>query len=80
MQIIDLGILIGTDFNPGIRGIGPKTALKLMRKHGRLEELPPEIREQLTPDIDAISDLYIHPPATDDYTLDEKPAPRGGSS
>ncbi len=72
-QLIDVGILIGTDFNSGIRGIGPKTALKLIRKHGRLEELPPEIREQLTPDADAIRDLYNHPPATDNYTLDEKP-------
>jgi len=72
-QLIDGGILIGTDFNPGIRGIGPKTALKLIKKHGRLEELPSEVREQLTPDIDAIRDLYNHPPATDNYTLDEKP-------
>ena len=73
LQMIDLGILIGTDFNTGIRGIGPKTALKLIRNHGRLEELPPEIREHLTPDIDAIRDLYLHPPTTDDYTLEEKP-------
>ena len=72
-QLIDLGILIGTDFNPGIKGIGPKTALKLIRKHGRLEELPPEIRDQLTPDISVIRDLYLHPPAIDNYTLEEKP-------
>ena len=72
-QLIDLGILVGTDFNPGIRGIGPKTALKLLRKHGRLEDIPPEIRDQLTPDIDAIRDLYINPPATDKYSLEEKP-------
>jgi flap endonuclease-1 len=72
-QLIDTSILIGTDFNPGIRGIGPKTALKLIKKHGRLEELPTEIKEQLTPDTDAIRDLYNHPPATDNYTLDEKP-------
>ena len=72
-QLIDLGILIGTDFNPGISGIGPKTALKLLRKHGRLEDLPPEIRDRLTPDIDTIRDLYLHPPATDNYTLEEKP-------
>ena len=24
-QLIDIAILIGTDFNQGIRGIGPKT-------------------------------------------------------
>jgi len=72
-QLIDLGILTGTDFNPGIRGIGPKTAFKLLRKHGRLEDLPAEIRDQLTPDIGAIRELYLNPPATDNYTLDEKP-------
>jgi len=31
------------------------------------------ILEQLTPDIPAIRDLYSHPPASDNYTLDEKP-------
>ncbi len=72
-QLIDLGILVGTDFNRGIRGIGPKTALKLLRKHGRLEQLPTEIREQLPGEVDAIRDLYLHPPATDNYSLDEKP-------
>lgn len=72
-QLIDLGILIGTDFNPGIKGIGPKTALKLIRKHGRLEDLPPEVLEQLSLDISAIRDLYSHPPTTDNYALDEKP-------
>ena len=39
-QLVDIGILIGTDFNPeGIAGIGPKTALKLIREHGRLENI-----------------------------------------
>ena len=40
-QLVDVGIMIGTDFNPdGFRGIGPKTALKLIKKHGRLEDIP----------------------------------------
>jgi flap endonuclease-1 len=39
-QIVDIGILIGTDFNPGgIPGIGPKTALKLVREHNKLEKI-----------------------------------------
>src|SRR5438093_1311863 len=37
-QLIDLGILIGTDFNPdGFKGIGPKTALKLLRENATIE-------------------------------------------
>ena len=30
-QLIEIGILVGTDFNPGIRGIGSKTAFKIVR-------------------------------------------------
>ena len=72
-QLIDLGILIGTDFNKGIKGIGPKMALKLLRKHGCIEDLPPEIRESITPDADVIRELYLNPPTTDKYSLEEKP-------
>lgn len=33
-QLIALGMLVGTDYNPGgIKGIGPKNALKLVKKH-----------------------------------------------
>ena len=39
-QLVDVGILIGTDFNPGgIPGIGPKTALKLIREYNKLEKI-----------------------------------------
>ena len=34
-QLIALAMIIGTDYNPGgIRGVGPKNALKLVKKHG----------------------------------------------
>lgn len=39
-QLICLGILIGTDFNPGgIKGIGPKKALKLVQEHKNPDDL-----------------------------------------
>lgn len=38
-QLVDIGILIGTDYFPGVKGIGPKKALKLIRKYGSLEDL-----------------------------------------
>src|SRR5262245_54519904 len=31
-QLVDVAILIGTDFNDGVKGIGPKKALKLVRE------------------------------------------------
>ncbi len=36
-QLIDMGILIGTDFFPGIKGIGQKTALDLIKKYDTIE-------------------------------------------
>jgi flap endonuclease-1 len=44
-QLVDLGILVGTDFNPGIKGIGPKKALALLRRHGSIEQMPADVRE-----------------------------------
>lgn len=36
-QLIDVALLIGTDYNPGVPGIGPKTALKLIQQCGSLD-------------------------------------------
>jgi flap endonuclease-1 len=69
-QLIDMGILIGTDFNPGVKGIGPKTALKLIKKHGRLENLPDDIREKLPDTVDQIRDYFMNPPVTGEYSVE----------
>jgi flap endonuclease-1 len=70
-QLIDLGLLVGTDYNPdGIKGIGPKTALKLMKKHGSLIEALPFIKKAEFPHpVDDIKSLFLNPNITDDYTL-----------
>jgi len=38
-QLIEMGILIGTDFFPGIKGIGQRTALDLIKEYGSLENI-----------------------------------------
>ncbi len=38
-QLVEMCILMGTDFDEGIRGIGPKKAHKLMLEHGTLEKV-----------------------------------------
>jgi flap endonuclease-1 len=38
-QLVDMGILIGTDYFEGISNIGPKTALKLIKQHKNIESV-----------------------------------------
>jgi flap endonuclease-1 len=73
-QLIDVGILIGTDFNPdGIKGLGPKTALKLIRQHGTLENALPHIKNAMFPHPpESIREIFLHPDVRDDYILDWK--------
>ena len=61
-ELIDIGILIGTDFNPnGFERIGPKTALKLIKQHKRLEDIP-QIQEQLNEiKFEQIRKIFLNP-------------------
>ncbi|MCW3995109.1 MAG: flap endonuclease-1 [Candidatus Bathyarchaeota archaeon] len=79
-QLIDVGILIGTDFNPdGIEGIGPKTALKLIRQYGNLETALPHIRNAVFPcDPKEIREIFLHPEVTDNYKLEWKAPDEAG--
>ncbi|MGB2729003.1 MAG: flap endonuclease-1 [Halobacteriota archaeon] len=38
-ELVDIAILVGTDFNEGIKGIGVKKALKLIKQHHNIEKL-----------------------------------------
>ena len=67
-QLVDLAMLVGTDFNDGIKGIGPKKALKLVREFGAIERMPDEIRHALE-DIDGVRQIFLSPDVTDDYDL-----------
>ena len=71
-QLIDVGILTGTDFNPdGIRGLGPKTALKLIRECGTIEDALPKIKNAQFPhEPQAIREVFLHPQVTDNYRIE----------
>lgn len=77
-QLIDVAILIGTDFNEGIRGIGPKKAVRLIKEHGSLQELPLELREHLPKNYKEIRDIYLNPMVTEDYEVKWSPPDEEG--
>jgi flap endonuclease-1 len=69
-QLIDLALLIGTDFNEGVKGIGPKTALSLMQEHGQIENLPAEIKAKLKgQNLEEVRQFFLQPEISLDYSL-----------
>jgi flap endonuclease-1 len=72
-QLVDLAILMGTDFNDGIKGIGPKKALKLVSEFGLIENMPVQIQESLDAPVGEIREIFLTPAVTDDYKIQFTP-------
>ena len=64
-QLVEAAILVGTDFNEGVHGVGPKTAVKLLREHGTLEELPAKVRDVLPANTDDVRAYFLAPEVDD---------------
>ena len=76
-QLVDFAILLGTDFNPdGFEGVGPKTALKYLKKHGRLEDIE-ELKGPLAEvRYKEIRELYLNAPSLRGVKPEWKPLDR----
>lgn len=68
-QLVDIGILCGTDFNDGVRGVGPKTALKKIKEHGDLWAVL-DVEDEYIENADRIRELFLNPTVTDEYEID----------
>ncbi len=71
-QLIDIAILIGTDYNEGIKGIGPKKAYKLIKAYGSIDRIPKSEIGEYIEDLDEIRRLFINPEVTDNYKIEFK--------
>lgn len=72
-QLIALAMLIGTDYNPsGVKGIGPKNALKLVKQHGKdFDKLFQEVKFEAHCGVSWTEVYYTikKMPVTNDYNL-----------
>ena len=73
-QLIEMGILIGVDFYPGIKGIGQHTALDLIRKHESIEQMVEKKvsvgKKVINIDIETIQEIkniFLHPDVNKEY-------------
>jgi flap endonuclease-1 len=67
-QLVDVCMMIGTDFNTGVSGIGPKKGLKLIQKHGSLEKVM-EATDVDIPEYEEIREIFLNGPKSDDYSV-----------
>ncbi len=78
-QLVDIGILIGTDYNAGIKGIGPKKALELVKEHGSIKQIAKtELGEKFEIDPLEVREIFLKPNITGKYKLEwGDPDPEG---
>jgi len=67
-QLVDMCILMGTDFNQGINGIGPKKGLKLIKEHSNIEGVMTHIGEEIEY-YEEIRNIFLRSEYTNDYDL-----------
>ncbi len=68
-QLVDAAILMGTDFNEGVRGYGPKTAVSAVKEHGDLWGVF-DAEDVYVEHADRIRELFLDPTVTDDYAFE----------
>lgn len=62
-QLIIMGMLIGTDYNPGgVKGIGPKNALKMVREGKTMEGVFGEVEWEFGTKPEEIYRFFLEPP------------------
>jgi flap endonuclease-1 len=64
-QLIVVGLLIGTDFNPGVKGYGPKKAIVLVKKERTLENVLAKVQWE-GPPAQEVMDIFLHPDVSDE--------------
>jgi flap endonuclease-1 len=72
-QLVDIGLLVGTDYSPQVKGVGPKTALKIVKEYGSLEKAVEKGVVEIDFDYNAVRKLFLNPAVTDSYVLEWKP-------
>ena len=60
-NMIDVAVLVGTDFNTGIDRVGARTAVKLIRKYGSIEEVLKAKNREIE-NLQDIKDFFRNPP------------------
>lgn len=73
-QLIDVALMVGTDFNEGIHGIGAKTGLKLIRNNTLEDILVQKGITEVNVEPDELRDIFLKHDVNTDYEIKFKSA------
>lgn len=73
-ELVDIAILCGTDYNEGVHGIGPKTALKYVKDDVPLAEVLDRYDASI-PHLEEIRDIFLSPTVDTDVSISVTPDP-----
>jgi len=77
-QLVDLAILVGTDFNEGVEGFGPKKALALIRKFESLENVPEPVKTKLPSGLTDVRNTFLHPRVRESFDIRHRAPDQAG--
>ena len=69
-ELILIALLVGTDYNPGIKGIGPKKAMDLVKKYKTIENLRRNIEWDFEINMETLYHFFLEPPVYDNCKVD----------
>lgn len=68
-QLIIVGLLVGTDYNPGVKGVGPKKALELVKTEKTLENVLKKVEWRGDVPAEELYEFFLNPPVNKKYKL-----------
>ncbi|MGI0141880.1 MAG: flap endonuclease-1 [Candidatus Micrarchaeales archaeon] len=64
-ELVWMGMLIGTDFNEGIKGVGPKNALRIVKEHKSLKDIEQYVKEKYSAEFEVdpeeVQNIFLDP-------------------
>lgn len=68
-QLVDVAVLVGTDFNEGIKGVGAKKGRNLIKKHGDVFKALKHLKAEMEVDPQEIRDIFLNHDCIEDYDI-----------
>ncbi|MCC6027515.1 MAG: flap endonuclease-1 [Archaeoglobales archaeon] len=74
-QLVDIAILVGTDYNEGIKGVGAKKAYQYIKTYGDIFRTLKVLKAEIE-NLEEIRNFFLNPKITRDYKIEFREANR----